>query len=121
MTAGRRLRISPPTAGSKFTHHTSPRFITDISDSGFCPFQRLSFTDFVLGHLLIACITTSDKGSCATISFAREPEGQTHPLENLLKQERLREDRGGRGMMPRAARESSKAERGCQKPNEGIL
>src|SRR2546422_22781 len=53
MTAGRCLRISPPTDGSKLTHQTSPRFIADITDCGFCPGKRFGFTRFILRHLLI--------------------------------------------------------------------
>jgi hypothetical protein len=53
MTAGHLWRISPPIDGSKFTHHTSPRFITDISGGGFQPFESLDLMPFVLGHLLI--------------------------------------------------------------------
>ena len=34
MIAGRCLRISPPTDGSKLTHQTSPRSIADITDGG---------------------------------------------------------------------------------------
>jgi hypothetical protein len=53
ITAGRLLRIWSLIAGSKFTHHTSPRVITDISDGCFRPFESLGFTPFVLSHLLI--------------------------------------------------------------------
>src|SRR5262249_49338694 len=53
MTAGRSLRTSPPTAGSKFTHQTSPRFIGDVSDVGFGPLQRFGLARFFAGHLLI--------------------------------------------------------------------
>src|SRR5215475_476292 len=53
MTAGRCLRISPPTDGSKLTNQTSPRFISDITDCGFGPGERFGFTHFVLRHLLI--------------------------------------------------------------------
>src|SRR5262252_5299778 len=53
MTAGRCLRISPPTDGSKLTHQTSPRVIADITDGGFCPGECFGFTRFVLRHLLI--------------------------------------------------------------------
>src|SRR5262252_1368535 len=55
MTAGRCLRISPPTDGSKLTHQTSPRSIADITDGGFCPGKCLRLTPFVLGHVLICC------------------------------------------------------------------
>src|SRR5262249_389074 len=51
MAAGRSLRTSPPTAGSKLTHHTSPRFIGHVSYGGLCPFQRFRLARFVLGHL----------------------------------------------------------------------
>src|SRR5712691_13413398 len=53
MIAGRCLRISPPTDGSKLTHQTSPRSIAAITDSGFRPGKRLRLTRFVLGHVLI--------------------------------------------------------------------
>ena len=53
MTAGRCLRISPPTDRSKLTHQTSPRVIADITDGGFCPGERFGFTRFVVRHLLI--------------------------------------------------------------------
>src|SRR5882672_875450 len=51
--AGRCLRISPPTDGSKFTHQTSPRSIADITESGFRPRERFRLACFVLRHLLI--------------------------------------------------------------------
>src|SRR5690349_20893805 len=53
ITAGRRSCISPPTAGPKSTHQTSPRIITDISYKSIGPFQRLSFLSFIFGHLAI--------------------------------------------------------------------
>src|SRR5262245_5097227 len=53
MTAGRCLRISPPTDGSKLTHQTSPRFIAHITDGGFGPGECVGFPRFVLCHLLI--------------------------------------------------------------------
>src|SRR3990172_2923042 len=45
MTAGRFLRISPPTEGSKLTHQTSARLIGYISNGGFSPFQCLFLMD----------------------------------------------------------------------------
>src|SRR4051812_25521761 len=51
MTAGRSLRTSPPTAGSKLTHQTSPRFIGHIPDGGLGPVQGLALAGLVLGHL----------------------------------------------------------------------
>src|SRR5262245_2009925 len=54
MTTSRLFRISPPMDGSKFTHQTSPRFIADIVEGSFRPFQGLGFARFVLGHLLIS-------------------------------------------------------------------
>src|SRR5690242_18651194 len=51
MTAGRSLRTSPPTAGSKLTHQTSPRFIGHVSYGGLGPFQRFRLARLVLGHL----------------------------------------------------------------------
>src|SRR2546426_12793808 len=53
ITAGRCLRISPPTDGSKFTHQTSPRIIADITESGFRPRERFRLAYFVLRHLLV--------------------------------------------------------------------
>jgi hypothetical protein len=47
MTAGLRLRISPPIEGSKFTHQTSPLFIDTISACRFGPFQSFSLTSTV--------------------------------------------------------------------------
>src|SRR5262249_7292270 len=54
MTAGRSLRTSPPTAGSKLTHQTSPRFIGDIPHRGLGPLQRLRLASLVAGHLLVS-------------------------------------------------------------------
>src|ERR1700681_4758016 len=54
MTAGLSLRTSPPIAGSKLTHHTSARFIGDISDRCLGPGQRLGFACFVAGHRLVS-------------------------------------------------------------------
>src|SRR5262245_24426566 len=53
MTAGRSLRTSPPTAGSKLTHQTSPRFIGDVPHGGLGPLQRLRFARLLLSHLLV--------------------------------------------------------------------
>ena len=56
MTAGRCLRTSPPTAGSKLTHQTSPRFIGDVRYGAFGPFQRFGFANLFPGHLLVGCL-----------------------------------------------------------------
>src|SRR5207253_7075230 len=53
MTAGRSLRTSPPTAGSKLTHQTLPRFIGHVPHGGLGPFQRLGLACLLLGHLLV--------------------------------------------------------------------
>src|SRR3990172_926584 len=50
MTAGRFLRISPPSDGSKFTHQTSPRLIGHISNGRLRPLERLGLAGFVLAH-----------------------------------------------------------------------
>src|SRR5437899_604919 len=55
MTAGRSFRTSSPTAGSKLTHHTSARFIGDISQSGLGPLQG-----FCLARLLSCPLLISD-------------------------------------------------------------
>ena len=39
------MRRSPPTAGSKLTHHTSPRFIRTVSYGRFSPFERLALDE----------------------------------------------------------------------------
>src|SRR5437764_12890821 len=54
MTAGRSLRTSPPTAGSKLTHQTSARFIGHISHDGFGPREGLRFARLVRGHLPVS-------------------------------------------------------------------
>src|SRR3954465_4576912 len=54
MTAGRCLRTSRPTAGSKLTHQTSPRFIGYVSHRGLGPLECLCFARFLLGHLLVS-------------------------------------------------------------------
>ena len=54
MTAGRSLRTSPPTAGSKLTHQTLPRFIGHVSHGGLGPGERLRLARFLLGHLLVS-------------------------------------------------------------------
>src|SRR5437764_15424156 len=56
MTAGRSLRTSPPTAGSKWTHQTSARFIGHVSNGGLGPVQRLPFAPFLPGHLLVSSL-----------------------------------------------------------------
>src|SRR5438132_455192 len=65
MTAGRSLRTSPPTAGSKLTHQTSARFIGQISDGCFGPLQRLCFACFLPGHRFVSDlqIFTNDVGA----------------------------------------------------------
>jgi hypothetical protein len=56
ISAGRSLRTSPPTVRSNLTHHTSPRFIGDISHCAFCPFHRVRLARFVLCHLFVGGI-----------------------------------------------------------------
>src|SRR5262245_25306898 len=56
ITAGRSLRTSPPTAGSKFTHHTSPRFIGNVSYRALTPFQRFGFANLVTRHLSVGSL-----------------------------------------------------------------
>ena len=51
ITADRHSCILPPTAGAKFIHHTSPRFIACIPHQGLCPFQALPLARLVAGHL----------------------------------------------------------------------
>src|SRR5690349_12394134 len=53
ITAGRRLRTSPPVAPSKATHQTSPRFI-DFGQVGFTPFVRFGLALLVGGHRAVA-------------------------------------------------------------------
>src|SRR5437764_6101663 len=47
ITAGRSLRTSPPTAGSKFTHQTSARFIGHVPDGALGPLQGFGFAGLV--------------------------------------------------------------------------
>jgi hypothetical protein len=54
MTADRCFRTSRPTAGSKFTHQTSPRCIGHVSHGGLGPRERLCFATFLLGHLPVS-------------------------------------------------------------------
>src|SRR5579863_1737642 len=55
MTAGRRLRTSPPVARSKDTHQISPRFIVgDVGQVGFAPCVGLGFTVLVGCHCAVA-------------------------------------------------------------------
>src|SRR5690242_5667647 len=58
-TAGRVLRISPPIAGSKATHHTSPRCgdgelfrgaMSYVADQALDPFHCFAFVLLVGGH-----------------------------------------------------------------------
>src|SRR4051812_25406007 len=58
-TAGRVLRISPPIAGSKATHHTSPRCgdgelfggaMNYVADQALHPFRCFAFVLLVGGH-----------------------------------------------------------------------
>src|SRR3972149_713352 len=53
MTAGRVFLISPPTAGPKRTHHTSPRIILHLAESPFRPLQRLGFAAFLFGQFAV--------------------------------------------------------------------
>src|SRR5881409_460179 len=59
MTAGLRFRISPPTADPKFTHHTSPRFIGDLSQCAFNPFQCFRLAIVVMCHAPISRLHVS--------------------------------------------------------------
>jgi hypothetical protein len=57
ITAGRVFRISPPSEGSKSTHHTSPRGIRPIrggiSHYALGPFQRVALTPGIESHIAI--------------------------------------------------------------------
>src|SRR6266540_1088691 len=53
MTAGRCLRISPPTDGSKSTHHTHRGSSSRVHYRRFDPIQGCSFTLFVLRHEMV--------------------------------------------------------------------
>ncbi len=53
ITAGRLFLISPPIVGSKLTHHTSPRFICNVRDGGFCPFGCLRFAGLIGSHFSV--------------------------------------------------------------------
>src|SRR3954452_8568233 len=65
ITAGRVLRISPPSVASKATHHTSPRrgcstgLIGHVADQALVPLERLGLACFVRGHIGIACLEPS--------------------------------------------------------------
>src|SRR3954467_3060415 len=65
ITAGRVLRISPPSVASKATHHTSPRrgcstgLIGHIADQAFAPLKRLGRARFVRRHIGIAGLEPS--------------------------------------------------------------
>src|SRR3954453_17900944 len=60
ITAGRVLRISPPSAASNATHHTSPRcgwstpLIGHVADQALAPVERLGLARFLRGHIGIA-------------------------------------------------------------------
>ena len=51
--AGCVLRISPPTAGSKATHRTPPRFIGHVTDQSLGPCQGFGLPGFVGRHLAV--------------------------------------------------------------------
>ena len=51
MTAGRRFLISPPSEGSKLTHHISPRFIGDIPHRRLGPLGAVGLAGLVQCHL----------------------------------------------------------------------
>src|ERR1035437_8508896 len=53
ITAGRFFLTSPPTAGSKLTHQTSPRFMRDVRDGGFCPLMSFCLASLVGRHFAI--------------------------------------------------------------------
>src|SRR3954465_13307 len=65
ITAGRVLRISPPSVASKATHHTSPRrgcsagLIGHVADQPLAPGRALGFARFVRRHIGIACLEPS--------------------------------------------------------------
>src|SRR3989304_5898750 len=54
MMAGRFLRISPPTEGSKLTHQTSPLFMGAVPEGCLGPFQRFLLAGLILRHLLVS-------------------------------------------------------------------
>src|SRR3990170_7336751 len=91
MTAGRFLRISPATDGSKFTHQTSPRLIAHVPDGDFCPFESFQFARLILAHFLICRlkIGRQDMGSNEIFNEAADPP-PTHyvvePFVHLLVQ-----------------------------------
>src|SRR6266487_3613350 len=79
MTAGRCFWISPSTNGSKLTHQTSPRCISDVSYRGFNPFQCLGLTFLICSHGLIGGrkVCADDVGAHKLVSpknYSRYPD-----------------------------------------------
>src|SRR5262249_52292218 len=86
MTAGRSLPTSPPTAGSKLTRQTSPRFIGDVSQGGLGPFHRLCRARFVLSHLLVRDlqILGDDMGPNEGLDKLANPSRTDHAVQALV-------------------------------------
>jgi len=64
------------------THQTSPRFIGDISEGGFGPFQRFRLTRFCAGHLLVGCLQVFAK-YMGTYERLDEPADATPPNDTV--------------------------------------
>src|SRR4051812_35861080 len=93
-TAGRVLRISPPTDGWNATHQSSPRrgnsagLIGYIPNQALAPRQRFGLARFLARHVRIGCFQAlrRDMGPCQIIekaTNAARPDAGTKPVINI--------------------------------------
>src|SRR5579864_3106945 len=94
-TAGRVLRISPPIAGSKATHHTSPRcgglslLVGDIAGQVLDPFVGLALARLVGRHRAITLdeVAPGDVRARQIVEETADPprpNNAAQPLVNLV-------------------------------------
>src|SRR5436305_10676707 len=83
MTAGRFFLTSPPTAGSKSTHQTSPRFIRHVRDRGLGPFVSFGLAGLVSRHFPVGVpqILLDDMGTDEGLDEAADLVAADDPVK----------------------------------------
>src|SRR5215210_1363304 len=86
MTAGRRLRISPPSDGSKLTHQTSPRLIRHVPDGRLGPRMSFGFPLLLPGHVPVSSqqVLPDDVRPDQCLDELADPLPSHDPMETLI-------------------------------------
>src|SRR5829696_4432467 len=86
MTAGRRLRISPPSDGSKLTHQASPRLIRHVPDGRLGPCMSFGFPLLLPSHVPIDShqVLPEDVRPDQRLDELADPLPSHDPMETLI-------------------------------------